>query len=191
MEGQLNWKSDKYALRHPHTKIWSDRWKLNMSAPGAHNLQSQTTLQVRVESSRETTYVLYLENIPRDSSYVSTSTSRIVVRVQLYLENRRTSPALPRESSYVSSSTSRIVVRVYLENNREGRPERGIESHQKLLSHRKARRSDHKVTTLQCCQHCLGKSSRATERPEIVVIKWQHCSAANTVRTPVLSQIVQ
>jgi hypothetical protein len=66
-----------------------------MSAPGAHNLQSQTTLQVRVESSRETTYVLYLENLPRDSSYVSTSTSRIVVRVHLYLENRRTS--LPRE----------------------------------------------------------------------------------------------
>ena len=162
-----------------------------MSAPGAHNLQSQTTLQVRVESSRETTYVLYLENIPRDSSYVPTSTSRIVVRVQLYLENRRTSPALPRESSYVSSSTSRIVVRVYLENNREGRPERGIESHQKLLSHRKARRSDHEVTTLQCCQHCLGKNSGATERQEIVVIKWQHCSAANTVRTPVLSQTVQ
>ena len=133
---------------------------INMSAPGAHNLQSQTTLQVRVESSRETTYVLYLENLPRDSSYVSTSTSRIVVRV-------------------------------YLENNREGWPERGIESHQKLLSHRKARRSDHEVTTLQCCQHCLGKNSGATERQEIVVIKWQHCSAANTDRIPVLSQIVQ
>ena len=113
---------------------------LNMSAPGAHNLQSLTTLQVRVESSRETTYVFYLENLPRDTSYVSTSTSRIVVRV-------------------------------YLETNREDGPERGRESHQKLLSHRKARRSDHKVTTLQCCQHCLGKSSRATERPEIVVIK--------------------
>ena len=66
---------------------------LNMSAPGAHNLQSLITLQVRVESSRETTYVFYLENLPRDTSYVSTSTSRIVVRV--YLENRLTS--LPRE----------------------------------------------------------------------------------------------
>ena len=68
---------------------------LNMSAPGAYNLQSLTTLQVRVESSRETTYVFYLENLPRDTSYVSTSTSRIVVRVHLYLEKHRTS--LPRE----------------------------------------------------------------------------------------------
>jgi len=147
---------------------------LNMSAPGAHNLQSLITLQVRVESSRETTYVF----LPRES------TSRYVVRVHLYLENRRTS--LPRESSY--ESTSRIVVRVYLENNREGWPERGIESHQKLLSHRKARRSDHEVTTLQCCQHCLGKNSRATERPDIVVITLQcrqHC------QNPRPSQIIQ
>ena len=74
---------------------------LNMSAPGAYNLQSLTTLQVRVES--------------RDWARVSTSriTSRFVARVHLYLENRS---------------------RVYLENNREDRPERGRESHQKLLS---------------------------------------------------------
>ena len=36
-------------------------------------------------------------------------------------------------------TTSRIVVRVYLENNGEDGPERKIESHQKLLSHREAR----------------------------------------------------
>ena len=108
MEGQLNWKSDNYLLRHPIQR--SDlidgidnsikaknkmSAALNMSAPGAHNLQSLTTLQVRVESSRETTYVFYLENLPRDTSYVSSSSSRIVVRVHLYLENHRTS--LPRE----------------------------------------------------------------------------------------------
>ena len=81
---------------------------LNMSAPGAHNVQSLTTLQLRVESSRETVHVC----LPRES------TSRFVARVHLYLENRS---------------------RVYLENNREDRPERGRESHQKLLSHRKAR----------------------------------------------------
>ena len=50
---------------------------LNMSAPGAYNLQSPTTLQVRVESSRETGHGVYLEN---------------------HLEIRRTCPPLPRES---------------------------------------------------------------------------------------------
>ena len=70
MEGQLDWKSDKYPLRHPIQRSdlidgidKSIKAKnqtsaaLNMSAPGAHNLQSLITLQVRVESSRETTYV--------------------------------------------------------------------------------------------------------------------------------------
>ena len=100
---------------------------LNMSAPGAHNLQSLITLQVRVESSRETTYVF----IPRES------TSRFVVRVHLYLENRRTS--LPREQPRgLAGARDR-------ESPEAAEPQKG-------------QSSDHGVTTLQCCQHCLGKN---------------------------------
>jgi len=50
-----------------------------MSAPGAHNLKSLTTLQVRVESRRETGHGC----LPREL---------------IYLEIRRTCPPLPRES---------------------------------------------------------------------------------------------
>ena len=140
-----------------------------MSAPGAHNLQSLTTLQVRVESSRETTYVFHLERLRTWPPWA----------VHVYLENRRT--CLPRESSYVS--TSRIVVRVYLENNLEGRPERGRKCYQKLLSHRKARVVIIKWQPCSAANTAWSRIWRATERPEIVTIKWQPCSAANTART--------
>ena len=118
----MNWKSDSYLSEAPpykdldlidgiDTSIKAKNKMsaaLNMSAPGAHNLQSLTTLQVRVEPSRETGHGC----LPRES---------------------------PQDSSHVSTSTSRIVTRVYLENNREDVPERGRESHQKLLSHRRVR----------------------------------------------------
>ena len=100
---------------------------LNMSAPGAHNVQSLTTLQVRVESSRETTYVC----LPRES------TSRFVVRVYLYLENRRT--CLPREQP----------------RGRTGARDRELPE---AAEPQKGQSSDYGVTTLQCCQHCLGKN---------------------------------
>ena len=109
---------------------------------GAHNLHSLTTLQVRVDTRNIVREHLERQRTcsPRESLYVFTSW-------------------LPRESSYVS--TSRIVVRVYLENNFESRPEWGRKCYQKLKSHRKARDSNYKVTTLQCCQHCLIKKLKS------------------------------
>ena len=98
---------------------------LNMSAPGAHNLQSLTTLQVRVES--------------RDWARVSTS--------RIYLEIRRTCPPLPRES-FASLPREQP-------GGRAGARER---ESPEAAEPQKGQSSDYGVTTLQCCQHCLGKN---------------------------------
>ena len=119
-----------------------------MSAPGAHNLQSLTTLQVRVKSSREKTYVC----LPRES------TSRIVVRV--YLQNRRT--CLPREQPRGRAGARDRVLPEAAEPQKDQSSDNGVTTLQcckhclikNLKSHRKARDSSDKVTTLQCCQHC-------------------------------------
>ena len=106
---------------------------------GAHNLQSLTTLQVRVDTRNIIRDRLERQRTcsPRESLYVITS--RVIVRDQL--ENHRT--WLPRESSYVSTSRATSGT-----NHHEGESD--------------------------------TRSWRATEGPEIVIIKWQPCSAANT-----------
>ena len=163
-----------------------------MSAPGAHNLQSLTTLQVRVESSRETTYVFHLERLrtwpPR--------------AVHVYLENRRT--CLPRESLYVS--TSRIVVRVYLENRRtclpREQPRGRAGARDKVLPEaaepQKGQSSDYRVTTLQCCQHCLIKNLKSHRKArdssdKVTTLQCcQHCQNPRLVlNNPVYYRIVE
>ena len=82
--------------------------------------------------------------ITQESSYVITS--RVIVCDQL--ENHQTWPPWDTKcvsTSRTSSSTSR--------SERES-------VYQNLKSLRKTSYSNHKVTTLQCCQHCPGQVSR-------------------------------